>query len=438
VAALSLVNVLIVARTLGPSGRGQVTLLMTIAYLSSQMALFGVEQANVNFAGIRPQSRPSLATNSFVLALLFGSCAIGFLAALIAIFPGVGGGLASGIRWASLGSIPLLIFQSYLLLLVRSGYRFAAANAGYLAVPIVNVAVNGLLAAIGAISVRTAFAAWLGGQVLGTLIFAWCVQYRIGGFGRPDPRLAREMVAFGLKAQGGRIMMLGNYRFDQWLVGGISGARELGLYSVAVAWSEALFQLPTALAAVHRPDLVRASRRETARQTGVVFRAAVLVTLPLALVIVAAAPFLCVTVFGDDFRGSVTELRVLAGGAFGILAVKLLGNALTAQGKPILETAAIGIAFTVTVTLDLLLVPPYGGLGAAVASSIAYTAGGVAVAILFRHAFRDRLTNLVPRRGDLAGLWERARAIGGYGTPTDKPLIPPTLAEPPDVTHPPS
>jgi hypothetical protein len=44
----------------------------------------------------------------------------------------------------------------------------------------------------------------------------------------------------------------------------------------------------------------------------------------------------------------------------------------------------------------------------------------------------------VPRRGDLAGLWVRARAIGGYRTPADKPLIPTTLAEPPDVTHPPS
>jgi O-antigen/teichoic acid export membrane protein len=439
VAGLSLVNVVIVARTLGPAGRGEVALLMTIAYLSSQIALFGVEQANVNLAGIRPQSRPALATNSLVLAVLFGVIAIGLVAGLIAIVPAVGGGLASGTLWVSLASIPLLIFQSYLLFLVRSGYRFAFANAGYMTVPIVNVAVNGLLAAIGAISVSTAFAAWLGGQALGTLIFAWCVQYRIGGFGRPDPRLAREMVAFGLKAQGGRIMMLGNYRFDQWLVGGISGARELGLYSVAVAWAEALFHLPSALAAVQRPDLVRASRRETARQTRLVFRAAVLITLPLALAIVAAAPVLCVTVFGDDFRGSVNELRVLAAGAFGILAIKLLGNALTAQGKPVLETAAIGIAFVATVTLDVLLIPAYGGLGAAVASSVAYLAGGVAVALLFTRAFGDRLGNLVPRRGDLAALWVRARAVLRHGAAAEKPaLVATTLSNPVDRSDPPN
>ncbi len=230
-----------------------------------------------------------------------------------------------------------------------------------------------------------------------------------------------------------------SYRFDQWLVGAISGTRELGLYSVAVAWAEALFHLPTALAAVQRPDLVRASRRETARQTGLVFRAAVLITLPLAVAIVAAAPVLCVTVFGDDFRGSVNELRLLAAGAFGILAVKLLGSALTAQGKPMLETAAIGIAFAATVTLDVLLIPPYGGLGAAVASSVAYTAGGVAVALLFRRAFGDRFGNLVPRRGDLAAFWVRARAVLRHGAAAEKPaLVATTLSDPADGSYPPN
>jgi O-antigen/teichoic acid export membrane protein len=438
VAGLSLVNVLIVARSLGPEGRGQVALLMTIAYLSSQVALFGVEQANVNFAGTRPTTRPALATNSLVLAAVFGVAAILLVAGLIAVVPAVGGGIARGLRWASLASIPVLIFQTYLLLLVRGSYQFTFANAGYMAVPIVNVAANGILAAAGVITVATAFGAWLGGQAVATLIFAWCVGRRVGGFGRPDPRLAREMVAFGARAQGGRIMMLGNYRFDQWLVGGIAGTRELGLYSVAVAWAEALFHLPTALAAVQRPDLVRASPRETTRQTGLVFRAAALVTIPLALAIVAAAPFLCVTIFGDDFRGSVNDLRVLAAGAFGILALKLLGNALTAQGKPMLETAAIASAFTATIILDVLLIPPYAGLGAAIASSVAYTAGGVAVVLLFTRAFGGRFGDLVPRRRDIADLRERARALR-HGSASAKPtLLAPTTPDAGDGRYPPN
>ncbi len=420
VAMLSLVNVLIVARALGPTGRGQIALLTTIAYLSSQVSLFGVEQANINLAGIQPRLRPALATNSLILAMAFGACAIGFLAGLIAIFPGVGGGLAIGLRWLSLASIPLLIFQTYLLLLVRADYRFAFANAGSMVAPIVSVGANGLLASLGAISVGTAFGAWVGGQALGTLLFAWCVQYRIAGFGRPDLGLARQTLGFGLRAHGGRIMMLGS------------------VYSVAVAWAEALFHLPTALAAVQRPDLVRASRRETAQTTALVFRAAVLITLPIAGVMVAAAPILCVTIFGADFGGSIGELRVLAGGAFGILAIKILGNALTAQRMPLVETAGIGAAFIATIVLDVLLIPRSGGFGAAVASSLAYSTGGIFIALISTRALGGRLSNFVPRPRDLAALWREARGALRRGTSAAPALVPAPGSQSADEPPPPA
>ena len=41
------------------------------------------------------------------------------------------------------------------------------------------------------------------------------------------------------------------------------------------------------------------------------------------------------------------------------------------------------LAFVVTIALDLLLIPSHGGLGAALASTIAYLAGGLAVAVIF-------------------------------------------------------
>ena len=152
-------------------------------------------------------------------------------------------------------------------------------------------------------------------------------------------------------------MLLGNYRLDQWLLGAIAGSRELGLYSVAVAWAEALWYLPTALAAVQRPDLVRATRGEAMMQTARAFRAVVVVTALLIVITIVVAPVLCVTVFGDDFKGSIDDLRILAFGALGVVALKQLGNALTAQGRPLDASAAIGVAFAATVVLDILLIP---------------------------------------------------------------------------------
>lgn len=51
VGVFSFLNVLIISRALGPSGRGQVALLTTIGVTMSFVCTLGVQEANVNFAG---------------------------------------------------------------------------------------------------------------------------------------------------------------------------------------------------------------------------------------------------------------------------------------------------------------------------------------------------------------------------------------------------
>jgi O-antigen/teichoic acid export membrane protein len=119
---------------------------------------------------------------------------------------------------------------------------------------------------------------------------------------------------------------------------------------------------------------------------------------------VLLAPVLCVTVFGEAFSGSVDDLRVLVLGAFGVVALKLLGNALTAQRRPGLASLGAAAALVVTVALDLALIPAYGGVGAAVASTLAYTAGGIVAAVLFVRVLGVRTRELVPRLGEVPGL----------------------------------
>jgi O-antigen/teichoic acid export membrane protein len=411
VAFLSLINVLVVSRTLGPVGRGDVVFLTAIAWLVSHLATFGIQEANANLAGAQPRLRPALATNSILFACLFGSLAAATLTLLIALVPAVGGESAVGLRTLTFASLPVFILAVYLRFLVQADYGFRVTNAAWLITPVANVAVNGLLAVVGLLSVATAVATWIGGQVLGTAVLLWYISSHLAGFGRPDLRLAKQSLWFGVKAHSGRVMLLGNYRLDQWILGAVSGSRELGLYSVAVAWAEALWQLPTALSAVQRPDVVRAKAREAARQAATAFRAATAFTIVLAAVFIAAAPILCVTFFGESFRGSIDDLRVLVLGAFGVVAVKQLGSVLTGQGKPTLASIAIGVSFVVTVILDIALIPPFGGLGAAIASSVAYTVGGIAVAVIFARTLGGGLAELVPRRSDFPLLWNRVRAL---------------------------
>jgi O-antigen/teichoic acid export membrane protein len=122
-----------------------------------------------------------------------------------------------------------------------------------------------------------------------------------------------------------------------------------------------------------------------------------LVTGVLALGFFIAAPVLCGTFFGEAFSGSTVQLRVLVTGAFGMVAVTVLGNALVARNRPVLSSISLAVGFACTLVLDILLIPPYAGIGAAVASAIAYTAAGVAMAFFFTRALGAKATDLIPR-----------------------------------------
>ena len=408
-AILGLANALVIARTLGPTGRGDVVFLTAIAWLSSNLATFGVQEANSNFAGADPRLRSALATNSVLMAALFGAGAAALLTLLIAVFPGVGGDSEPFTRFLTFTALPVLILEVYFRFLLQADYRFALVSAVYIGEFLTVVVVNGVFAVVGILSVQTAIATWIAVQAVGMAAMGVRVGRLAGGFGRPDRALARRTLSFGLKSHAGRILLLGNYRLDQWILGALAGPRELGLYSVAVAWAEGLYHLPTTIAAVERPDLVRASRRDAARQAARGVRVALTLTLLMAAGMFAAADFLCATIFGPEFRDAATALRVLILGVFGIVALKQLGNALTGQGRPLLATVAIGMAFCLTVVLDILLIPPYGGLGAAVASSVSYTVGGVLIAVIFARALDIRIRELIPRPSDAVWFWTSAR-----------------------------
>jgi O-antigen/teichoic acid export membrane protein len=231
------------------------------------------------------------------------------------------------------------------------------------------------------------------------------------GIGHPDVGLAREAVGLGARAHVGGVLATGSYRLDQWILGAAVGARELGVYSVAVAWFQGMFLLPQAVGAVIRPDIVRASKEEAARRAAALFRLTAVVTAVIGGAVVLLAPVLCAGVFGESFSDGAAPLRLLVAGAFGIVSLKILGNAMTAQGRPLLESAAMGAGFAVALALYITLIPWLGAEGAAIASTIAYSVSGVVSATLLVTRFHVPARDLIPRPVDIRTLGEIATRL---------------------------
>jgi O-antigen/teichoic acid export membrane protein len=343
-----------------------------------------------------------------VFALAFGALAAVLLMLLTAWVPAVGGEVPRMWLLVACCAVPFLILKIYFQYLAQSDYKFSVTNAAWIIGPMTTATANVTLASLGVLSVGTAIAAWIVGQMLGTLILVVHI-WRAVGFGAPNLALGHECFVFGLKTAGGRFMQMGNYRGDQWFIGAIAGSRELGYYTVAVAWAEVLYYIPGVLVLVQRPDLVRASRDEAAALATRVFRIALIISGAIAILLALAAPWLCTFVFGSEFSSSVVLLRVLTLSAFGICALEILGNAFTAQRRPLLTTAVNGITFVGTVVLCTSLIPSLGALGAAIATSGAYTLGGVATIILFRRTLPTPLDDFRLRVDDARWVFSKLR-----------------------------
>jgi Na+-driven multidrug efflux pump len=93
-----------------------------------------------------------------------------------------------------------------------------------------------------------------------------------------------------------------------------------------------------------------------------------------------------------------------------VTAIKLLGSALVARGRPGLQSLAIGAGFVCSVVLDIVLIPKFAGVGAAAAVAIAHTIAGIVVVTIFTRALGARAADLVPRPADAAWFARRIRS----------------------------
>src|SRR3954454_12598918 len=95
---LNLVTSVIVARALGPSGRGAVAVALSLLMLLVQFGSSGLATANPYYAAKEPAARNRIIGNSFYLSILVGTFLIGVTGVIKIEFPSI----VRGLGWAEI------------------------------------------------------------------------------------------------------------------------------------------------------------------------------------------------------------------------------------------------------------------------------------------------------------------------------------------------
>ncbi len=401
--AVSLLSGVLIARGLGPEGKGLYAIALLFPTLLAGLGSLGLNYAGIYFLNREPENRPYIAGSS----LLYSAAAGALLSLLVAVFSGVisarflGGSGAAYI----LAAAPLAL----LVMLVENIFHFFLASRDIKNISIYtstrNISHLAMVAAfyfLGSLTVLKTLlsqsAALAAAIVFG--VFALRAKGFFTGIAWNAPVFGR-MLSFGLKQHVGTASQMLNYRIDMFIAAALLTPYQVGLYSVSVSMAELLWHIANSAGQVLYPKIAASDRSAADSFTPEVARHVFFLTLLSASGLWAAANPLTVILFGKDFLPATTALKVLLPGVVLLSVSKVIGSDISARGYPHYNSTASVISLVTAAGLSLLLIPRYGVTGAAAATAVSYLANSATMLYFFRKVSGTGLLGMfLPRKKD--------------------------------------
>jgi len=268
----------------------------------------------------------------------------------------------------------------------------------------IQFAAMGMLALTHHLTIVVAVFVWLACTTGATAFKAFLVLR--GGRAAREPGVRQLWVegrAYGLKAWLGSTVNLLSLRQDVLLLAAFAGTRQVGIYTVGVAAAELAWYIPNALQGVATAKF--SAEEDSLELAQRLNRSVWPFTLAFSLVVFAVAAPLIPLVYGSAFAGSILPLAFLLPGILATSMSSSLSAWLSGRGHPGDPAFANVVNMGVNLVANIILTPRLGARGAALASSISYSAATALILWRFQKRSGSRLSDaLVPRSSDLRAM----------------------------------
>jgi O-antigen/teichoic acid export membrane protein len=367
---------LVVARHLGPTLLGTLSFSLAIVTLLAGWVNFGLEGVLSRDVLRQPDRAAEQIASAAVLRLMVGGVA---WFALLAVALGLPEGHGAEARLLLVLS-PLVLLPSLLLpdVWLRAKLRGRVSASAQL----VALSVGALLRLLFVLADAplTAFAA---AAVVEAVVAAWLVHALARREGLHAPwslarratieKLLRECWPLALSGVAVVLYM----KIDELMLRALLGPTEVGWYTAATRFTEIWFFLPSAIASSLLPRLMEAQRageehyrQRLQRSYDLQAAAAYTIAIPLAL----TAPWLVPLAYGPAFAPSTPIVAVHIWSVVFVFLGVARGQWLVQEGHGIFYLVSTLSGALLNIGLNVVMIPRWGGLGAAVATVISYAA----------------------------------------------------------------
>ncbi len=396
---ISLLATAILVRALGPADKGLLDLSLLVPQMLALLLGAGVGAANGYFAGSRRFTIAQLSANSTAMVLVATVAGAAVLAAGVA--SGAAGRFVPGVPapliFLAAIALPFLLASTYLNALLQGLQRIPSVNLVTLGQSLIYLLLTVLLVQILDLGLNGALVGFVATSVASFALSSWLLRAEQG---TARPRWSREVAGatlrYGMKAHAGSIVQFLNYRLDVFLVNAFLGSAQVGIYGISARLAETLWYLPNAVAFVIFPKAA-AGARDLRTFTPKVFWITLGATALAGIGLLVVGRPLIVMAFSRDFAGAYPALVGLLPGAVLLGGAKVLSNDIAGRGFPHYNAinAVAGLLFTVV--LDVVLIPRYGIVGAALASSVAYAVVFAGTVVMYLKVRGSRGVDVIDR-----------------------------------------
>jgi len=395
---------IIIARILGPEGRGIYFLAMLLPSLLITFGNFGIGQASIFYIGKRKYSSEEVLGSNIILSLLFGIS--GFLVGLTivllfrdSLFPGI----ARIYLILALLALPLeffLIFVGYFLLGLQRIKEFNFINIiqSFILLLLLLILLLGFK-----FGIKTTITANILSCFIGVIILFYLTKKIKGAIHLSCNKFyVKDAFKYGFKVYLVNFISFLHYRIDIFLINLLLNPLAVGFYSIAVALAEKIWLISQSAALVLFPRVSSETDKKRLKEfTPLVCRSILLITSLGAILLFFLARMLIIFFYSNKFSNSVLPFQILLIGAVAISGWKILANDIHGRGKPELNIYVSATSVVLNVFLNIIWIPKYGIVGAAWATSLSYSFAFIVITILYSKISGNYIWSVIlPKKDD--------------------------------------
>ena len=403
---------IVLARALTISDRGVMVLAMALPWTIVRLAGLGLPQANIYLVGRKKRDAKEVLGNALVM-----TAAIGLLSVIILnAFKGTAlWTVLKGLPheyWPSLMLlIPPLLMDGMMLSILRARQRFDLFNLRRLVAPIVMLVGFVIVLVLVKGGLTAAVGVYVAVTVLMTIFSLVLTSREVPLILTFDRQLTEETFRFGLKSCVQNLVGNFNYQLGVYLIALFLTPKQVAFYGVAASLAQVVWYIPNSVGVVLFPRLSNASVEQIHQITARVCRNTLAITSLIVVGMLTVSWFLVPLVYGLAYRATVPPLLILLPGALSMCLYKVLSRNFTSRNRQQFSILASSTALALNLGLGWILIPQWGVVGAATASTVGYAAAGIVLLVFFLRDSRLPWQNvLLPRWGELTGHWQWAKA----------------------------